>query len=107
MARGAGGHEVWIALNGAFGDTIEPLRASFENLVPQERIVVWEALRPVASIQPENDWRRRSGEILREFFLSSLKPDMVHVSSLFEGLSMTPYVGRRLCGRPGDSDHAL
>jgi glycosyltransferase involved in cell wall biosynthesis len=86
MARGTGGHEVWIALNAAFRDTIEDLRTAFDALVPQERIVVWETPTPVASIDPANDWRRRSGEVLRESFLANLKPDMVHVSSFFEGL---------------------
>lgn len=86
MARQAGEHEIWIGLNGAFQDTIEPVRASFDTLVPRERIVVWETPTPVADIDPANVWRRRTGEILREFFLASLKPDMVHVTSLFEGL---------------------
>ena len=48
--------------------------------------MVWETPTPVASIDPANEWRRRSGEVLRESFLANLKPDMVHVSSLFEGL---------------------
>jgi glycosyltransferase involved in cell wall biosynthesis len=86
MARNTGGHEVWIALNAAFRDTIEDLRATFDALVPQERIVVWETPTPVASLDPANEWRRRSGEVLRESFLANLKPDMVHLSNLFEGL---------------------
>jgi len=85
MVRQAGDHEVWIALNGAFPETIEPLRASFDPLLPQERIVVWDVPTPVADWKPENQWRSRTGEILREAFLASLKPDVVHVSSLFEG----------------------
>jgi glycosyltransferase involved in cell wall biosynthesis len=87
MARRADGHEIWIALNAALIDTIEELRAAFDALMPQERIVVWEAPTPAAEADPANEWRRRTGEILRESFLASLKPDMVHASSLFEGLS--------------------
>ena len=34
----------------------------------------------------ENDWRRRTAELVREAFLASFKPDIVVVSSLFEGL---------------------
>ena len=86
MARNAGGHEVWIALNATFRDTIEDIRAALDGLVPQEQIVVWETPTPVAGIDSTNDWRRRSGEVLRESFLASLKPDIVQVSSLFEGL---------------------
>ena len=86
MARNAGGHEVWIALNATFRDTIEDIRAALDGLVPQEQIVVWETPTPVAGIDSTNDWRRRSGEVLRKSFLASLKPDIVQVSSLFEGL---------------------
>lgn len=86
MARQAGDHEIWIALNGLFPDTIEPLRAAFDGLVPQQRIVVWQACGPVAAIEPANHWRREAGERLREAFLGSVRPDVVHVSSLFEGL---------------------
>ena len=85
MAKRAGAHEVWVALNDAFPDTVEPLRAAFDGLVPQDRIVVWQTPTPVSGIHRTNDWRRRTDEILREAFLSSLKPDIVHVSSLFDG----------------------
>ena len=42
MARQVCEHDIWIALNGLFPDTIEPLRAAFDGLIPQERIVVWQ-----------------------------------------------------------------
>ncbi|MGH7051143.1 MAG: glycosyltransferase, partial [Acetobacteraceae bacterium] len=82
----AGDQEVWIALNDAFPETIEPLRARFDTLLPQDRIVVWKGLRSTAGNDPANDWRRGAGEILREAFLASLEPDIVFVPSLFEGI---------------------
>jgi glycosyltransferase involved in cell wall biosynthesis len=85
LVRQAGAHEVWVALSDAFPETIEPLRAAFDGLLPQGRIVVWKAPRPVADINPANAWRRGAGEILRESFLASIEADIVHVSSLFEG----------------------
>jgi hypothetical protein len=87
MARCAGEHEVWVALNAAFSDSIEDFRAAFDALLPQQRIVVWEAPKPVAEIDPANERRRQEAEALRESFLASLKPDVVFTSSLFEGLS--------------------
>jgi len=86
MVRRAADHEVWIALNGAFADTIEPIRATFDTLVPQERIVKWDVPTPVGDADLANAWRRQTGEILRESFLANLRPDILHVSSLFEGL---------------------
>ena len=85
MAQLNNKHEIWIALNNLFPDTIESLRAAFEGLVPQERIVVWHAPGPVAETESNNRWRLKVGECLREAFLASLKPDVVHISSLFEG----------------------
>ncbi len=85
VARNAGPHEVWIAMSGLFPETIEPLRAEFDGLVPQERLVVWQALTPVAENAPSNRWRCELGERVREAFLSDLAPDIVHLSSLFEG----------------------
>lgn len=86
IARNCGRHEVFLALNGLFPDTIEPIRAAFDGLLPQENIRMWQVPGPVCSLSNENDWRRRTAELVREAFLASLKPDIVLVSSLFEGL---------------------
>lgn len=85
IVRNRGEHEVILALSGLFPDTIEPIRAAFEGLLPQENIRVWHAVPPVASFDVRNDWRRQAAEFVREAFLASLKPDMVVICSLFEG----------------------
>lgn len=86
MVRNRGNHEIFLALNGHFPETIEPIRAAFDGMLPQENIRVWHGLAPAAFIDATNDWRRRSTEFVREAFLASLRPDVVHVSSLMEGL---------------------
>jgi len=86
MAAKAEAHELWIALSGLFPDTVEPLRAIFDGLVPQERVVVWTAPGAVAHLDPPNRWRIMTGELVREAFLAQLRPDVIHISSLFEGL---------------------
>lgn len=86
MVRNRGEHEVFIALSGLFPDTIEPIREVFADLLPQHNIRIWHAVGPVADLNAANDWRRKSAELVREAFLASLRPDVVHVSSLFEGL---------------------
>ena len=85
IAREAGRHEVWLVLNGRFPDSIQPLRAEFANLVPPERVRIFELPGPVAEADPANSWRRHAAEMLREKFLADLCPDVVHVSTLFEG----------------------
>lgn len=86
LVRNRGDHEVFIALNGLFPDTIEPIRAAFDGLLSQDNIRVWTAPSPVNAIDAAHDARRQAVELLREQFLASLSPDMVLVSSLFEGL---------------------
>jgi glycosyltransferase involved in cell wall biosynthesis len=55
-------------------------------LLPQENIRVWYAPGPTLEANPANALRCRVAELLREAFLESLQPDVVLVSSLFEGL---------------------
>ncbi|MDO8291262.1 MAG: glycosyltransferase family 1 protein [Gallionella sp.] len=85
MSRNAGEHEIWLALNGAFPESIFSIRHAFDGLVPQERIRIFEVPAPVAEVERANMWRVRAAEKIREHFLQQLKPDVVHVSSLFEG----------------------
>jgi glycosyltransferase involved in cell wall biosynthesis len=80
-----GEHEIILALSGLFPETVEPIRAAFYDLLPQENIRVWYAPGPICESQPDNKSRRETAEILREAFLSSLEPDIIHICSLFEG----------------------
>lgn len=86
IVRNRGEHEVFIALNGFFSDTIEPIRAQFDQWLPQENIRVWHAVGPVSHIDGANNWRRKVAEYTREAFLATLSPDILYVTSLFEGL---------------------
>lgn len=85
IVRNRGEHEIILALSGLFPETIESIRAAFDGLLPQENIRVWHALGPVHEREPGNEWRREVAERIREAFLASLWPDVVYVSSLFEG----------------------
>ena len=86
MVRQQGSHEIMIALNDLFPETIEAIRDSFEGLLPQKNIRVWRTPGPVSSCDAANNWRRETAELVREAFLASLNPDVIHVTSLFEGL---------------------
>jgi glycosyltransferase involved in cell wall biosynthesis len=86
LLRNRGGHDIVLALNGAFADTIEPLRAAFDASLGQDAIRVWDGLPGVAGANEGGRWQRRAAELVRETFLASLAPDIVLVSSLFEGL---------------------
>lgn len=86
MAQQAKNNEIWLALNGAFPETIYTLRNLFADTIPRQRIVVFGSMKEgVAEVDSNNLWRARASELTREAFLQSLNPDIVHVASLFEG----------------------
>lgn len=87
VVRNRGQHEIILALSGLFPDTIEPIRAAFDAILPQENIRIWQALGPVDDLDPENEARRIVAELSREAFLQSMQPDVIHINSLFEGFS--------------------
>ncbi|HMS26405.1 MAG TPA: glycosyltransferase family 1 protein [Burkholderiaceae bacterium] len=85
MARNSNGHEIWLALSAAFPQSILELRHAFSDLLPQERIRVFSIPQPTAEVDSANAWRARAAEIIREEFLESIQPDVIHIPSLFEG----------------------
>lgn len=85
MMKRASRHEFWVSLNAALPDSVQAIRKNLQGLIPPERIVEWSAPGPTASDNLNNAWRAASGEAIREAFIESLKPDFVHVTSLFEG----------------------
>ena len=52
---------------------------------PQEQIVVWQTPRAGGGCEPRKPLEEGTGERLREVFRANLKPDVIYVSSLFEG----------------------
>jgi glycosyltransferase involved in cell wall biosynthesis len=85
ILRNAGRHDVWLVLNGALEESIAAIRAEFGGLVSQERIRVFQVPGHVAEMDTRNAWRCRAAEVMREQFIAQLEPDVVLVTSLFEG----------------------
>jgi hypothetical protein len=79
-------HRISLALNGTFTDTIDPIRSAFAGLVAQEDIHVWLPLTPAHAPDRANLWRRMASEAYYEAFLRHLRPEMVLITSLFEGV---------------------
>lgn len=86
MATQPRGHQITVLLNAAMPESIEYLRGRFDGLLPQDRIHTWQGLAPAARINPANTFRMRASEMLRREALRQLKPDVVHIASLFEGM---------------------
>ncbi len=85
MARAHRGHEIHIVLNGSFVETVPAIRLAFADILPRENIHVWHVPMPVHCMDRNNQDRIRRAQIVREAAIAALAPDVVHLSSLFEG----------------------
>lgn len=87
ILRNRNGHDVHLALNGSFPASVSEIRQRFSALIPQNNIHVWQQLPSVAHNVAGSSARRIASENLREYFIRDLHPDVIHISSLFEGLA--------------------
>lgn len=98
MCRDAASHEVLIVLNSVYLDKAEDLTARFASILPRTNIRLWHPPRGMTPLSLDPP-RLAFAETLRAQFLSSLKPDLVHVASIFEDInvvSFQPWQLRRL-----------
>jgi hypothetical protein len=67
-------------------NSIEPIRAAFEDCF-HKRILEYGNLwvQFIKLSRPAYTWRRKTAELTRDAFISSLCPDVVYVSTCFEG----------------------
>ncbi len=79
-------HEIIVVLSSLFLETVELVRNELKDYVKDNNIRVWSAPGNVSHIDMSNNTRRKNAEFLRETFIASLQPDMVFITSLFEGL---------------------
>ncbi|MED7820025.1 MULTISPECIES: glycosyltransferase family 4 protein [unclassified Francisella] len=85
IAKNRGNHEIVIALSALFPHTIEELKGEFQDLLPSENIRVWGAIAPTRECEDSNETNREVSEVLREAFLLNLQPDIILITSFFEG----------------------
>lgn len=78
-------NEIILLFNGLFPDSIEWARSYFAGKLPQENIRVWTTTGPVDYFNDRNSLNRKVSELIREASILSLNPDIVLISSLFEG----------------------
>lgn len=84
MIRQGGGHEFFLLLNKQLPAEHE-VRDQFRSLLPQHRILAFDVPGGVAEARCDPS-RTRLAELIRERFIADVQPDVVHVSSLIEGL---------------------
>ena len=85
IIRNAGQHEIWILLNGDMRESCQELQTLLVTLIPEDRVVVFYAPVGVSLTSNPSAWLRSAAELMREHFIVALAPDIVYVTSLFEG----------------------
>ena len=80
IARNANPHEVWILLNDRFPGSVPAIRQAFQNLVPRQHIVVFSIPPQVAAAN--DPWLRQASELIREFFIATIRPSVVYIPHL-------------------------
>ena len=78
-------HEFILLFNGQLSDILDELIASFRELVSRQNIEVFEPLKHVAWLDKDHHERAVRMEIIREAVVSELRPDVVLITSFFEG----------------------
>ena len=86
LARNATSEEIFFALNDALPHSVAPIKRALEGLVPKENLKVFSGLAASAELNDANLWRRNATKIIATEFFRSIQADIVHISSLFEGL---------------------
>ena len=85
MVRNRGDHDILVLLNGMLSESIRPLRDILGELLPQSAIHVWHAVQPAHASDTNNSARRAIAAHIRADAICQLQPDVVHITSLFDG----------------------
>jgi glycosyltransferase involved in cell wall biosynthesis len=85
IVQNRGDHEIFILLNGLFGGTVEQIRREYSSLLPENHIAVFSAPSPAEALVSNNAWRREAAELIREAMINDIAPDVLLITSLFEG----------------------
>lgn len=93
-------HDIFLALNAKFSESVDDIRHSFRDFIPEDKIIVWfNYLNTANSTSPHPDIVE-AAEIFRESFFASLNPDVIFSTNLQEGAHENAVTGvRHIAGR--------
>ena len=85
LAEQPRGHQVSLLLNGGFRGATAALRDCFTPVLPHDAIHVWHGPGRQTAWETADRPRRRAAEHIRAAVLAGLRPDLLLVTSTFEG----------------------
>ncbi|MDA9625480.1 glycosyltransferase family 4 protein [Luminiphilus sp.] len=86
-------HEIILLLNGGLSDSADALIRRYRSRLPERNIVVFTPLDRVAWSVPDNAARARLMEPVREAVIEQCAPDILLITSLFEGYHDDAVIG--------------
>lgn len=78
-------HECYLLFNGMFEDNLAELMQYYSAYVPNHRMKIWYGLGPTEARDTNNIERKKISTIVREKFIEKLNPDIVFMTTFFEG----------------------
>lgn len=78
-------HEIFLALNGCFPESVRHIRSVFRDMLPAQNIKVWQQYVTPLSGVTKSAWQKRVAEYIREWFLVQFDPDVIWSTNLQEG----------------------
>ncbi|MBY0272793.1 MAG: glycosyltransferase [Alphaproteobacteria bacterium] len=78
-------HDIYIALNHNLASTIDRIFYSFSDILPREKILLWQGLSNVSNNNSENNSRSVISQLIYENYIKSQLPDVVLTTNLWQG----------------------
>jgi glycosyltransferase involved in cell wall biosynthesis len=78
-------HDVHVVVSSLYPYFTAQIFSELHGLIDSDNIHIMPLLDHSSEDKLSNMWRSQANKYIREYFISQLKPDFVHISSLFEG----------------------
>ncbi|WP_165865848.1 glycosyltransferase family 4 protein [Lucifera butyrica] len=94
-------HDVRFVLNALYEDQVKAVKDQFKELVAPAKFSSYQFPYPDKAYGSADDYRRPVAEVLIRHHYAQLRPDILHISSVFEGYGGKAVVPGRLSRLPG------
>ncbi|SFV55143.1 putative Glycosyltransferase [hydrothermal vent metagenome] len=78
-------HQILIILNMLFPLQAKAFKKEFSSIIPEENFIPFYGVSPNNELNIENEWNKKTSELMLEHFVEHINPDFFLISSLFEG----------------------
>ncbi len=85
LIRQRGAHDIRLLLNGHFPEAVEDIRRAVGDRLPAEHMHIWQAVEPLHGDAGEASFRPALAKQIRNAVIAGIAPDVLLITSLFEG----------------------